>query len=180
MYGQVYYHPVSLGYEVMITKFLERMKDLYIEKYKFNFPIEEIEPFFLDKPCLVHEYVKLDDSIVFYYLMRSLNEEDLILKDLAERILNRNLFKEHVINDTSEIEFHKKKIVDSNYDVRYYFYIDETIRNIYKKYGYINHGSINILYPNGDIKELSEASIIVNSLQSDVSFKSTVVYYPVD
>ena len=180
MYGQVYYHPVSLGYEVMITMFLQRMKDLYLEKYKFNFVIEEIEPFFLDKPCEVNEYVKLDDSIVFYYLMRSLKEKDSILKDLAKRILNRDLFKEHIIVNEDEIEMHKNKIIDSNYDIRYYFYIDETIRNIYKKYGYINHGSINILYPNGDIKELSEASIIVSSLQNDDSFKTTVVYYPKD
>ena len=84
MYGQVYYHPVSLGYEAMLTLFLRRMKDLYLENYKFNFPIEEIEPFFLDKPCSVKEYVKLDDSIVFYYLMRSLNEKDYILNDLAQ------------------------------------------------------------------------------------------------
>lgn len=180
MYGQVYYHPVSLGYEVMITMFLQRMKDLYLEKYNFNFVIEEIEPFFLDKPCEVNEYVKLDDSIVFYYLMRSLKEKDSILKDLAKRILNRDLFKEHIIVNEDEIEMHKNKIIDSNYDIRYYFYIDETIRNIYKKYGYINHGSINILYPNGDIKELSEASIIVSSLQNDDSFKTTVVYYPKD
>ena len=180
MYGQVYYHPVSLGYEVMITMFLQRMKDLYLEKYNFNFVIEEIEPFFLDKPCEVNEYVKLDDSIVFYYLMRSLKEKDSILKDLAKRILNRDLFKEHIIVNEDEIEMHKNKIIDSNYDIRYYFYIDETISNIYKKYGYINHGSINILYPNGDIKELSEASIIVSSLQNDDSFKTTVVYYPKD
>ena len=178
MYGQVYYHPVSLGYEVMITMFLQRMKDLYEQNYKFNFVVEEIEPFFLDKPCLVEEYVKLDDSIVFYYLMRSLKEKDSILKDLAKRILNRNLFKEHIINNEEEIEIHRNKIINSNYDMKYYFYIDETIRKIYKKYGYINHGSINILYPNGEIKELSEASIIVNSLQNDESFKTTVVYYP--
>lgn len=180
MYGQVYYHPVSLGYEIMITMFLKRMKDLYNENYKFNFPIEEIEPFFLDKPCKVHEYVKLDDSIVFYYLMRSLNEEDNVLKDLAFRILNRDLFKEHIINNKEEIMEHKNKIIDSNRDIRYYFYVDETIRNIYNKYGYCNDGSINILYPNGEIKELNEASVIVSSLANNNSFKSTVVYYPID
>ena len=38
------------------------------------------------------KYVKLDDSIVFYYLMRSLKEEDEILKDLAYRILNRKMW----------------------------------------------------------------------------------------
>ena len=180
MYGQVYYHPVSLGYEVMITMFLKRMKDLYLFKYKFNFLVEEIEPFFLDKPCSVSEYTKLDDSIVFYYLMRSLNEKDEILKDLASRILNRKLFKEHVVTSREEILKHKEKILKSNYDIDYYFYVDETIRNIYNKYGYCNDGSINILFPNGEIKELSEASIIVNSLENNNSFKTIVVYYPID
>ena len=180
MYGQVYYHPVSLGYEVMITMFLKRMKDLYLLKYKFNFPIEEIEPFFLDKPCSVKEYTKLDDSIIFYYLMRSMNEKDEILKDLAFRILNRKLFKEHVITKREEIFIHKEKILNSKYDIDYYFYVDETIRNIYNKYGYCNDGSINILYPTGEIKELSEASIIVNSLENNNSFKTIVVYYPID
>ena len=178
MYGQVYYHPVSLGYEVMITMFLKRMKDLYLNNYKFNFLVEEIEPFFLDKPCKVNEYTKLDDSIVFYYLMRSLKEEDIILKDLAFRILNRKLFKEHIINSKEEILEHQNKIINSNYDINYYFYVDETTRNIYHKYGYCNDGSINILFPNGEIKELSEASIIVNSLENNNSFKTIVVYYP--
>ena len=178
MYGQVYYHPVSLGYEILITIFLQRMKDLYLSNYKFNFVVEEIEPFFLDKPCEVREYVKLDDSIVFYYLMRSLKEEDEILKDLASRILNRKLFKEYEVTSQEEIEEHKKKLLNSNYDERYYFYVDETIRNIYKKYGYCDDGSINVLFPNGEIKELSEASIVVSSLANNNSFKKTVVYYP--
>ena len=178
MYGQVYYHPVSLGYEAMITLFLRRMKDLYLDNYKFNFPIEEIEPFFLDKPCEVREYVKLDDSIVFYYLMRSLKEKDEILKDLAYRILNRKLFKEYEITYEEEINKHRDILLKSDYDPRYYFYIDETIRNIYKKYGYCDDGSINILFPNGEIKELSEASIVVSSLANNNSFKKTVVYYP--
>ena len=68
----------------------------------------------------------------------------------------------------------------SNYDIDYYFYVDETTRNIYHKYGYCNDGSINILFPNGEIKELSEASIIVNSLENNNSFKTIVVYYPED
>ena len=178
MYGQVYYHPVSLGYEILITMFLQRMKDLYLKNYKFNFIVEEIEPFFLDKPCEVREYVKLDDSIVFYYLMRSLKEEDEILKDLAYRILNRKLFKEYEITYEEEINKHKEILLKSNYDPRYYFYVDETIRNIYKKYGYCDDGSINVLFPNGEIKELSEASIIVSSLANNNSFKKTVVYYP--
>ena len=180
MYGQVYYHPVSLGYEVMITMFLKRMKELYLLNYKFNFLVEEIAPFFLDKPCNVNEYTKLDDSIVFYYLMRSLKEKDNILKDLASRILNRKLFKEHVVTNRSENLEHKEKVLKSNYDIDYYFYVDETTRNIYHKYGYCNDGSINILFPNGEIKELSEASIIVNSLENNNSFKTIVVYYPED
>ena len=110
--------------------------------------------------------------------MRSLTESDDILKDLANRILNRNLFKEHIIKDKEEIDLHKKKVIDSNYDIRYYFYVDETIRSIYKKYGYCNDGSINILYPDGEIKELNDASIVVSSLTNSNSFISTVVYYP--
>ena len=43
--------------------------------------------------------------------MRSLNEKDDILKDLASRILNRRLFKEHVVTSREEILKHKEKIL---------------------------------------------------------------------
>ena len=95
--------------------------------------------------------------------------------DLDLRIFPKGDYK---ILDKLEYEYHKNKILNSNYDVNYYFYVDETIRNIYKKYGYCDDGSINVLFPNGEIKELSEASIVVSSLANNNSFKKTVVYYP--
>ena len=105
MYNQVYYHPTSISYEIIILKFLHRFKELYLNNYKFKQVPSILVPFFINEDLVSNEeHFLLDESTIIHYAKNAMNENDLILKDLARRLLNRDLFKYKVIDNEEEIE----------------------------------------------------------------------------
>ena len=49
-------------------------------------------PFF-EEDVTVHDYLRLDEMVVNFYLQEWIHEDDEILSDLANRFVNRELFK---------------------------------------------------------------------------------------
>src|SRR5699024_1831529 len=92
MYWQVYFHPVTRSAEVILSKILHRAKYLFENSYIFK-----LKPFhfvsFFNEDVGLSDYLKLDESIVFYYFQLWQEEDDDILRDLCERFMNRRLFK---------------------------------------------------------------------------------------
>ncbi|RFU70870.1 HD domain-containing protein [Peribacillus saganii] len=185
MYWQVYFHPVTRSAEVILTKILHRAKHLYETGYKFQ---QEPVHFYsmLTGNMSVSEYLKLDEAIMFYYFQIWEEEEDAILRDLCRRFVNRNLFKYvefHPSNDQMNklMELNKlfRKaainpdyylVVDSSSDLPYDFYRpgEEEERL-----------PIHLLKKDGDIRELSRESEIVDAI-SGKRRTDHKLYFPED
>src|SRR5690606_25160258 len=92
MYWQVYFHPVTRSAEVILTKILQRAKELYESSYPFKYePTHFISLF--NRTIPLEDYLKLDESVILYYFQMWEAEDDSILRDLCSRFINRNLFK---------------------------------------------------------------------------------------
>lgn len=166
MYGQVYYHPVSLSYEIMVIKFLNRLKDLFYLNYKFNFSIADLIPLFGNDVVTNKEYLMLDDYTIQEYIKKASFENDVILKDLATCLMHRKLFKYRNFNSYQEVETFKKDLLAKSIDLKYYFYSIATSRAVYKSYDLNDKEAVAILYQDESICELCDASIIVRSLMN--------------
>src|SRR5690625_6425292 len=68
------------------------MKYLYENNYEIKEEPHLIKNIFT-KNIAVEDYLALDESVVYYYFQRWQYEDDPLLKDLAERFINRRLFK---------------------------------------------------------------------------------------
>ena len=181
MYNQVYYHPTSISYEIIILKFLHRFKELYLNNYKFKQVPSILVPFFINEDLVSNEeHFLLDESTIIHYAKNAMNEDDLILKDLARRLLNRDLFKYKVIDNEEEIEKMKQELIKNGFDPKYYLHQERPVQVVYKKYGRQDMTAINILTPNGEIKELNEVSLVVKALsQSRYTNKGELtVFFP--
>ena len=180
MYWQVYFHPVSRGGEVMLNLVMQRAKALYESNYEFKQHPAYLIPFFKEH-VTVHDYLRLDEMVVNFYLQEWINEDDEILSDLAERFVNRDLFKylpfDGSIITISELnELYSQAGIDPDYYVFSDSYSD--LPYDYDRPGQNrNRRPIHLLRPNGDIREISSQSAIIHSI-TGIHRLGSRLYYP--
>ena len=180
MYWQVYFHPVSRGGEVMLNLVMQRAKVLYESNYEFKQHPAYLIPFFKEH-VTVHDYLRLDEMVVNFYLQEWINEDDEILSDLAERFVNRDLFKylpfDGSIITISELnELYSQAGIDPDYYVFSDSYSD--LPYDYDRPGQNrNRRPIHLLRPNGDIREISSQSAIIHSI-TGIHRLGSRLYYP--
>lgn len=185
MYWQVYFHPVTRSAEVILTKILHRAKHLY-EMPEFTFKLEPAHFIsFFEGDVKMHEYLRLDEGIVFYYFQAWQDEDDAILSDLCERFVNRRLFK--YVEFNPNLQMHDwmelyQLFEEAGIDPNYYLVIDSSSDLPYDFYRPGEEGErlpIHLLMPNGDLKELSRNSDIVESI-SGKKRTDHKLYFPKD
>ncbi|MBD1379716.1 HD domain-containing protein [Metabacillus arenae] len=185
MYWQVYFHPVTRSAEVILTKILHRAKQLHQDDYTFKQNPVHFYSIFKEEATL-QDYLKLDESIILYYFQTWQEEEDKILSDLCRRFLNRNLFK--------YIEFHPAneemmKLLElrtlfkkAGIDPDYYLVVDSSSDlpyDFYRPGEEEERLPIHLQLPNGDLRELSRESEIVDAI-SGKRRTDHKLYFPMD
>jgi HD superfamily phosphohydrolase len=184
MYWQVYFHPVTRSAEVILTKILHRAKALYEQNYSFKSnPVHFYSVF--KEAITLEDYIRLDESIILYYFQMWQEEDDPILKDLCRRFTNRNLFK-YVEFDPAK-EYRKlnelfKLFEEAEIDPDYYLVVDSSSDlpyDFYRPGEEEERMPIQLLMKNGDIRELSRESEIVDAI-SGKRRTDHKLYYPID
>ncbi|AIM16456.1 MULTISPECIES: HD domain-containing protein [Neobacillus] len=184
MYWQVYFHPVSRSAEVILTKILHRAKELFKKNYTFKYePIHFISIF--HEIVTLEDYLKLDEAVIMYYFQIWQEEEDPILSDLCRRFVNRNLFKYAEFDPAKEY----KKLaeltalfVKAGIDPDYYLVVDSSSDlpyDFYRPGEEEERLPIHLLMKNGELRELSRESEIVDSI-SGKRRTDHKLYYPAD
>lgn len=184
MYQQVYFHPVSRSGEVLLWKILNRAKSLYHAGYEFKTNPVQIIPFLSDEVGL-DDYLALDDAILTFYFSVWQQEEDEILSDLCNRFLNRRLLRYVDYNPSSDADFYnqlKGCLEKADVDPAYYLVVDSSSDlpyDLYQPGASSGKTPIQLLLPNGDLKELSTESPIVESIGGKIR-TDIKLYFPLD
>ncbi|WP_050613378.1 HD domain-containing protein [Bacillus testis] len=185
MYWQVYFHPVSRSAEVVLIKILHRAKELYNKNYVFKQQPGHFLSLFEEK-VTVQDYLKLDENIMMFYFEEWENEKDPILSDLCSRFVNRRLFQYIEFQPSQKgmtmlIELtglFKKAGIDPSY----YLVVDSSSDlpyDFYRPGEEEERLPIHLLMNNGDIKELSRESEIVDAI-SGKRRTDHKLYFPAD
>ncbi|WP_058308739.1 HD domain-containing protein [Gracilibacillus massiliensis] len=184
MYWQVYFHPVTRSAEVILTKILHRVKELYGQNYKFKVKPTPFISFFEEKVSLV-DYIRLDEAVVLYYFQMWAEEDDPILSDLAYRFVNRRLFKYAEFNPNLQMndwmELYQL-FKDIDLDPDYYLVVDSSSDlpyDFYRPGEEEERLPIHLLMPNQELRELSRQSDIVEAI-SGKKRTDHKLYYPKD
>ena len=197
MYWQVYLHKTVLTAEQMLLTILKRAVDLTRKGHKlYTTPALE---YFLNNAITKHDFTNnktdvngksvldlfasLDDDDLSISIKNWATNSDKVLSRLAYSLLNRQLFKIEI----QDSPFSDDKIlgledmIERKYQVNKpdikYFLISNSISN----YAYtLEDSQIDILYNNGEIKELSIASDILNIEVLSRNVKKYFIIYPKD
>lgn len=180
MYWQVYLHPIARSYEGLLVCIFKRMKYLFIHDPEKVKDVEMFHPFLQEGYEVTNEELfYLDESAAMYGFIKLCKSEDAILRDLAHRILNRQLFEYKTVEDESEIEEIIQNVKEAGFDSDYYIFQDAVTQIAYSPYKQSEaHHNIWVLLEDGSVKELSQVSDIVKAVSKVKSKQDKKVYYP--
>lgn len=173
MYWQVYLHKTTVASEKMLLNVLNRAKGLVRNGHEVFAPPclkyflsndVNAELFKCDSKALYY-YTLLDDTDIWSALKEWTENNDNILSILASDIINRNLFKVEVSDKPFDEEYIEniRKSLSDRYNITkeetcYFMSIDFIQKDMYD----FNDDHISILYKDGTIKDISEASDILD------------------
>ncbi len=173
MYWQVYLHKTAVGYEKVLVNALNRAKHLVRQGQEVfaspslsYFILNDIDAgWFGTHPEALQMYAELDDSDIWSAMKVWKHSDDKILSTLATDMLDRHLFKVEVTEERPSDEYVtslKERIADamglSADDANYLITLTEIGKDMYNP----DDDSIGILYKDGTVKDIAEASEILN------------------
>lgn len=164
MYWQVYQHKTVLSAEMTLVKILERANWLYqkgdhtvdqndeLSHLLFG-NLNKVDRSELEKFCM------LDDSDVISIIKKWRHHKDRVLSILCNALLNRKLLKLRLQNEqiTFEEVLEKREAIAnqlsiSQEDANFLVFTGEAENSLYNP----NNERINILFKNGDVKDISQ------------------------
>jgi len=173
MFWQVYLHKTTVASEKMLintfnrARFLIRQKvDLSVTPSLLYFLQNQVGlPDFINNPETLDNFVSLDDSDIWYILKLWSNHPDKVLSMLSNGLVNRRLFKIEIKPEPFENSILKNKIQHymnqlgiSEVDAEFLISSDEISTNMYNE----ADDSIEILFKDGETKDIAEASDMLN------------------
>ena len=173
MYWQVYLHKTAVGYEKILVNTLLRAKNLIKKGHRlfaspsFAYFLEnEVDSdFFNSHPEALEHYIQLDDNDIWSAIKVWQNHEDKILSILAQDLINRKLFKVEIYDSPvseDSINDYKQKISEKlniNFEDAHYLM---SVNTIQKDMYDIHDDQISILSKDGTLRDITEASEILN------------------
>ena len=175
-YWQVYYHPGARSYEAMLECLFRRLRDL-TQKGSVPESIPEFVPLLEGRRLRLEEYFTLDEYACAYAFARLTRGSDPIAADLAGRLVNRRMF-DYMGADEANTARVLSCLSQYGYDPDYYLARDRVMQAVYVPYHQDGDNAIWIRVHGGEIRELSEASMIVSSLLQGKTLRDARIYYP--
>ena len=173
MYWQVYLHKTTVGYEKILVNALKRAKQL-VQEGREVFASPALAYFlhnnidaqwFATHDEALGNYAELDDSDIWSALKVWRHHDDKILATLATDLVDRRLFKVEVTEESPTEEYLaeiRTRIATtmgiSEDETKYMMSLTEIGKDMYNP----EDDSIGILYKDGTVRDIAEASEILN------------------
>ena len=187
MYWQVYMHKTVLSAEYMLREVLKRARLISRER---PLPASPALSFFLrhqdgfgehdDKETMLEQFGRLDDADVMTAVKCWCDDKDFVLSELCRRLINRHLFRIEIAQEPFGNEYKDEILhrIAEHYGIGLYDASFMLLQGVSSNHAYHpKKPAINILYKDGSIKDISEASDQLNiSVLSQPVIKHFICY----
>lgn len=173
MYWQVYLHKTSVAAEKMLLNILKRAKELASEKVELfaspalhYFLYNEVnKQNFMHSGAALENFAMLDDSDIICAIKVWSAHSDVVLSTLCKAFTDRQLFKVEIVPEPisdekrqGQLELYVNHFGVSITDATYFLGEEIVSTDTYTP----QDDNINILYKDGTIKDIAEASDMLN------------------
>src|SRR5690606_2076101 len=184
MYWQVYLHKTVVSAEMMLKKILFRARQIISKNVEVVAASETLN-FFLhqknnDLKNNLDIFCRLDDYDVMCTIKNWMNHPDKILSMLCTALINRDLFKIKLQNkpfDEEQVREKKNEVKAAlklnDEEADYFVFEGEAINTMYNPYD----EKINILFKDGDIKDISHVDNALIHLTLSKQVKKFYICY---
>ena len=182
MYMQVYFHPATRAMEVLLQNLLKRARTIYPDqKEYFQLTSPRLIPFF-EEEVTIQDYLNLDDGVMNTYFQVWMDSPDTILSDLAQRYINRKVFKSILFTEDKrkDLAILEKLIKEVGFNPTYYTAIHQNFDlpyDIYRPELEKPRTQIEMIRKDGSLAELSQLSPLVASL-AGTRYGDNRFYFP--
>ena len=188
MYWQVYLHKTVLSAEFLLMKILKRAKYIALSGGSIfsttpmkTFLFENIDAEKLRDPLILRKFAQLDDMDVFVCIKEWINNTDPVLAELSRMLVHRKLLKveqKETPFTQKEMDGFKNKYHNplkfNDQDLEYFIFQDSMTNNAYNS----NKDEIKILYKDGTLKDITEASDNFNIQSLSNPVKKHYLFHP--
>lgn len=171
MYWQVYLHKTVLAAEQMLVKIIERATEIASQRKLQATPAlawfleNKTMPASDNNEELLNRFADLDDTDIISSIKMWRDDEDPVLSWLSNSLLLRQLFKIELRNEPfedAEIFAAREKFRQSSnvkeQDLHFFVFTETTTNHAYSPHS----GPINVVYKNGTVKDVADASDLLN------------------
>jgi HD superfamily phosphohydrolase len=176
MYWQVYMHKTVISAERLLINVILRVKELHKQSYTLlSSPSmdyflmkdrsEELLAGSSKAAGVLHRFLEIDDNELLASIRMWKGSNDKILSDLADRLLSRDLLAIELQNiafeneDVNQIAGLAKQLMNlDEFENKYYVFSGEVSNRAYAP----SAPSVKILTKDGDLKEITEVSDMLN------------------
>lgn len=157
LFKSTYYHHRVQSMDILLEKIFSRVRYL-VENNNLMYCDDILLSFIEDRGNL-QDFVRLDDTVIKWHLLKWQEEKDNILADLVERFLERKGFKglDPRVYKVTGKELQQR--IAKDYDVEYYFYEKNLEKTPYEKEMYVKK-------KDGSLMKLSEFSAYIHNVIS--------------
>lgn len=180
MYWQVYLHPTSRSFEVILLSLFKRMRELVEAGSGVIDELDFFLPFLQDKEesISLEAHFLLDESACNYGFSKLMSSSDPVLRDLSYRLVNRDLFQYRDLLNSEQKKAICERVVESGYDPAYYCVQDFTTQVLYTPYEEAAGRSMEVVDTEGVITELSSLSNIVKGFVMGETKEDSKIFFP--
>ena len=188
MYWQVYLHKTSVAAEQLLIKILDRAKqlarngvELFCPPALHYFLYQHMTGDAFAQDCYaLQQYALLDDSDILSAIKAWQAQPDTTLRLLAEAFVNRRLFKGRLLGQPLTAAEHEDlqqayatRFGISKAEAKYFFEEHVSTSNTYSE----KDDSIDILYNDGTVRNIAEASEMLNLQTLTYKPKKQYLFY---
>lgn len=171
MYWQVYLHKTGIVAEKLLEKVLKRAKELASQG--IDLPASKAFKYFLNNPInednfdfkTLKTFSRLDDYDVLSSIKDWISNDDIVLSKLSESLINRKLPRvilqktEFPPQEITTVKNEIKEVIGlTDRELEYFVYTGKVQNQAYDS----TKDNIQILFKNGEIKDITEASDHLN------------------
>lgn len=183
MYWQVYLHKTVVSGEQLLIKIFTRVKQLISEgkEVLLTDPLSVLLKNSVKDKDLLEAFASVDDNDIMYLVKQWNNSSDSILSELSKKLLHRRLFKIEIQDtpfESNRIDQLKKEIYKkmplSEEEINFFVFTDSISKNAYSAFD----EKIQILFKNGELIDIAEASDMLNMSVLSKTVRKYFLCYP--
>lgn len=180
MFQQVYFHKASRASDYMLSCILGRVRELLLDGTRVSAVPAAIQSIVATGDAPLHEYLALDDGVLWAGMTAWRDSSDRLLSDLCTRLVARDLFKTFELFEEDRTPDKQAQLLalarqiatDLGYDAEKYVGLDRATDTPYDD----AKDTLRVIFPGGSVHRPADVSFLLGRLRGQAMHRVRLLF----